>query len=862
MTIRDIGILLGYDIDENSEQAAENSIKSLKSMATKMLGAIGIGFSLAQLNALSEEFGRVNTQIRTATAGLEEQSEVQQKILASANATRTSYADAANVISKLMSENSELFGSVDEAVKFNDAATMLFKTAGKTNDQIAGLMEAINKSFAKGRVDSETISQLLEQSPEAVVLLNKRLGSTTDQLEQLATDGKITLADLKGVFVDNADTIAQSFGDVRYNVTDALTNIRNQWGLWVADMDESLGVSQALGTTMVKAFSTGMDVLRKLQTRIEWLAEKLGGTEKLFKLIGLIAGAAFGVMALPRLLAFLDGLRKMDRAMAGMKLKILAIVAVIVVLALLVEDFFAFMRGDSSLIGSLFDKAGIGADNARQAILNAWGAIKDFLLKAWELIRNAAMTIFGALSEWWAENGEAVKASFLKIWEAIKTLCITLWNALSSAAKSIFKALKAFWDTWGSTIISVFGIIWNTLISLIQPFLDYIAGIINFLSSVFTGDWEGAWNAIKDIAAAIWQMITTIVSGAWDVICAIWSKLAEIFGGIFQAAWDIITEKVSGIKDAIVNGFTAAIDWIKGLPGEALQWGADIIDAIVSGITGAVGKVGEAVKGVADKIKSFLGFSEPEDGPLSDFHTYMPDMIDLMTQGIQAGKDKVKDAVGNLAQGMSVGVNADIVPNMAGSVPDMPTIVPNMPDIGGLLMNGIVAGKAKLTEFLKPLADGLSIPIKAEAPANNEEQPKGEPEPEPNKQPSPPAPPKYPKPAPPEPPKSPQGGGAIRVSDVLDVAVKGLASGIGKAKVFLNSAMGDMNTIAKAKVVSPSTAASVGGGDRISKSVVQNVNIQNQFNGDRAGQKKSSEAMDKATEDSTSELARALAFTR
>ena len=40
------------------------------------------------------------------------------------------------------------------------------------------------------------------------------------------------------------------------------------------------------------------------------------------------------------------------------------------------------MRGDNSLIGSLFDKAGIGADNARQAIFNAWNAIKDFLLKA------------------------------------------------------------------------------------------------------------------------------------------------------------------------------------------------------------------------------------------------------------------------------------------------------------------------------------------------------------------------------------------------------------------------------------------------------------------------------------------------
>ena len=254
-------------------------------------------------------------------------------------------------------------------------------------------------------------------------------------------------------------------------------------------------------------------------------------------------------------------------------------------------------------------------------------------------------------------------------------------------------------------------------------------------------------------------MITTRVSGAWDIICAIWSKLAEIFGGIFQAAWDIITEKVSGIKDAIVNGLTAAIDWIKSLPAEAIQWGADIIQGIVDGIMGAVEKVGKAVKGVADKIKSFLGFSEPEDGPLSDFHTYMPDMIDLMAQGIQAGKEKVKDAIGELAQGMSVSVNSEVSPDM--------------PNVGNLL-----------------------------------------------------------------------------------------ASGIGKAKIFLDSALGDMNAIAKAEVVSPSTAAAVGGGDRISKSVVQNVNIQNQFNGDRAGQKKSSEAMDKATEDSTSELARALAFTR
>lgn len=54
-------------------------------------------------------------------------------------------------------------------------------------------------------------------------------------------------------------------------------------------MDETLGISTAIGTTMVKAFTLGMDALRRVQTRVEWLADKLGGTENLFRLIGTIA---------------------------------------------------------------------------------------------------------------------------------------------------------------------------------------------------------------------------------------------------------------------------------------------------------------------------------------------------------------------------------------------------------------------------------------------------------------------------------------------------------------------------------------------------------------------------------------------
>ena len=47
MTIRDIGILFGYKLDKSSENKVESSVQSLKSMATKALGAIGLTVSIA-----------------------------------------------------------------------------------------------------------------------------------------------------------------------------------------------------------------------------------------------------------------------------------------------------------------------------------------------------------------------------------------------------------------------------------------------------------------------------------------------------------------------------------------------------------------------------------------------------------------------------------------------------------------------------------------------------------------------------------------------------------------------------------------------------------------------------------------------
>ena len=154
----------------------------------------------------------------------------------------------------------------------------------------------------------------------------------------------------------------------------------------------------------------------------------------------------------------------------------------------------------------------------------------------------------------------------------------------------------------------------------------------------------------------------------WDVIKAkaqeLGKKLSEIWTNIktftidtWNSIKDGISNTVTGIRNAIVNGITVAIDWIKSLPNEAFQWGNDMIMGIVKGIKNAAYAVGNAVKGIAQNIRSFLHFSVPDQGPLVDFESWMPDFMGGLAKGIDANKYKVTDAIRGLTGNMSINAN-------------------------------------------------------------------------------------------------------------------------------------------------------------------------------------------------------------
>lgn len=779
MTIAKFINEVGFKVREGDVKKVNDSIKSIKSTATKLLGAIGIGFSLTKINALVEEFGAANKQITSAVGEMENMDAVQGQVLQKANAARLAYTDMAGYVSNLAKAGSDIF-PVDDAIQFTSTVAKLMKTNGRNDSAISSMMEGFNKSFQKGIVDTETLNKMLEQAPETANVLAQSLGVAKSQLLDMASNGKMTVQQLKDAFMDASGEIDAAFQNSNMSISDGLKNIRNNWGLWLTQMNSTLGVTNAIARAMVKFSDTAMRVMNRVRNAVVWLGDKLGGTDKVLKLIAISAGALFIAFNFDKIVkgvqAVFTGLRNVNK-------QALLMAAAFIIVALLVEDFINFMQGNNSLLGSLLEKAGVDVDKFRANIIKIWGNIKTILTAVWQGIKNVAIPIFQTIwgviktvfeaigkiidkiapqfanladqlangnidTDKWVKVGEAIAkiiAVIVGVVAAVKTV-IAVVRTVTSVVKGVSAVISFVSSPVGLVILAIMALIavgillyknWDKIkafaIRIWTAIKDFFVNIFTSIGNFFTSIWEGistffssVWNGIKETVSgavsAVWETISTVFSTIWEFISGvatnIWTSIMTAFTNILSG----ITGTIGNIKDSIVTGFTAAIDWIKALPAQAVQWGKDIIDSIVSGIKSAVSKVGEAVSGVASKIKGFLGFSEPDEGPLSDFHTYMPDMIDLMTKGISAGKAKVRDALGALT--------------------------------------------------------------------------------------------------------------------------------------------GDMSIMAQANVASPTTARTAMGSNSVSKSVVQNVNINNKFEGDRAGQQKSAAAMDKAAGDSTGEMARALSYAR
>lgn len=266
---------------------------------------------------------------------------------------------------------------------------------------------------------------------------------------------------------------------------------------------------------------------------------------------------------------------------------------------------------------------GIDENTQEAEYKSIWQRIKDWFTGLWEINSPSRVSyswgeyisagLLNGLSETWGSIG----SFFSEKTDAIKQICSEAWENVKSTASEKWENLK----TNASTTFD------------------------NIRQNIST-----AWDKAKTNTSVTWENITTSLRTTW-------ANLKQDAGTKFEEVRQKVSDAWSNIKQEIPDKWGDIKSSLKtkwaDIVSSAKSWGSDLCDSLANGISGAISKVTSAARSVAYAVSSYLHFSEPDVGPLSNFHTFMPDMLKLMSSGIRANSYLAENAVYDLTNSIA-----------------------------------------------------------------------------------------------------------------------------------------------------------------------------------------------------------------
>lgn len=191
----------------------------------------------------------------------------------------------------------------------------------------------------------------------------------------------------------------------------------------------------------------------------------------------------------------------------------------------------------------------------------------------------------------------------------------------------------------------------DCVLKIVDTLLDNIDLIIDAGIQLMVGLFEGLYD--PDTMEKVLNRIPEIIQKLVDAIIRNLPKIIEAGGRCFLAWGQGLIIYLSKIGEWVGKIKDKLDEKLSEIATSAFKWGKDMIQGFINGIKNMMGKVGDAVKGVADKIKNFLHFSRPDIGPLRNYETWMPDMIKGMAKGINKSSYLLENATDKMAQKMA-----------------------------------------------------------------------------------------------------------------------------------------------------------------------------------------------------------------
>ena len=605
------------DATQGIGTAMENVKNRVAKAVQKVIDAVGVENIAGAINRFSSQFGKVGD----AAAGMV--TDVKKKFSEAGKWITGLYdkLDKTGAITRFKDTISTAFESarsrVTEAVDRIAGSFKGLVPDGAIVSAIEGVLKYVGtvfSDFADWIADtvewwSKFIAALKDTG--AVQQLAGALGGLFDAIGDVADAfrGAGDMAESAAGRFDSAKGSAELLGAVIKVAADLVQKMADQLkrvAEWVKKFTDTLSDSGAL--------DTWMDALERIFSA---LGDALGSLKRLGKALDGGKKSAEGAG---------DGL---DTAAAAAK----GFAAYIGAVANVVETVAGVLDGIASAAGKLAD--GIDWLNEKFPIL---GQVIGFLLDPMGSLADMAGSLFSFFS---GDAGATAVNDFTATFvEPVKAKLDEIGQWFQSLPQKAMDAGSQFLNNTATFISQLPGRIWAFLVNV-------LTGAANWAGQMASNAAQAGSSFIRNVIQFVSQLPGCIAAYLRGVI----SNVGAFAGQMGQGALNAGRQFLSNIVNTLAS-----------IPGRVVSIGRNIVEGIVSGIMGSIGRIGNAILGGVNdaiaNVKRMLGIHSPS----RLFRDQIGMMMGLgLANGIDASARYVNASMGSMIGGLMPDIN-DLLP--------------------------------------------------------------------------------------------------------------------------------------------------------------------------------------------------------
>ena len=472
--------------------AADSLWSKLKGIAATVGGLaaakkiIGISDDLAstraRLNLIVDDGGSV--------------SELEKKIMASAQRSRSAYFDTASAIASLGANAGAAFANTDEIIAFMEQINKQFVIGGASAQGQAAAMLQLTQAMAAGALRGEELNSILENAPGIARAIESYMGVAEGSIKQYAEQGLITADVVKNALFAAADETNAKFESMPKTWAQIWTSMQNQaLSIFnpiltkinqIANSEQFTKVTDGIINGLAGIASVATVVLDLLISGASlvvdnwsWLspiilgvATALGvyyGAQLLANGVGLISQGIHIAMAGAKMIqlaatgALTAATAAETAAQYGLNAALYAcpLVWIIILIIALVALFYAAVAAVNHFAGTSVSATGLicGAFMAALAFIgNIFVALWNLVVDVFVMIYNLVATVANFIGNVFNDPVAAVARLFFDLADTV----LSVLQALASAIDTIFGSnlsgsVQGWRDSLGGWVDSTFG---------------------------------------------------------------------------------------------------------------------------------------------------------------------------------------------------------------------------------------------------------------------------------------------------------------------------------------------------------------------------------------------------------------------